>query len=67
MGGQTHVCPPLPVPMAIIAKDTWDFFLLNQIGVEIILNAVLQTANSRWEMLVHKVYVFAFHDLRYSL
>lgn len=43
--GQQWAASP-PIPMAIIAKDTWDVVLLNQIGPRIILNAVLQTANS---------------------
>lgn len=46
MGGANMVASPPLVPMAIIAKDTWDFFLLNQIDLRNILNVVLQTANS---------------------
>lgn len=44
--GQRQVASPLAVPIEIIAKDAWDFFLLNQIGLGIILSVVLQTANS---------------------
>jgi len=44
--GQRQVASPLAVPMEIIAKDAWDFFLLNQIGLGIILSVAFQTANS---------------------
>lgn len=37
--GQRQVASPLAVPMAITAKDTWEFFLLNQIDLGIILSA----------------------------
>lgn len=36
--------------MAIFTKDTWDFFLLNQIELRNIFNVVLQTANNNREV-----------------
>lgn len=49
--------------MAIIAKDTWDFFLLSQTGFRITLYAVFLAANSNWEKLVYEMYLFAFNGL----
>lgn len=35
-----------PLPMAVIAKDTWDLSLLNQIDLGIILTAMFQIISS---------------------
>lgn len=48
----------------IIAKNAWGSFLLNQIGLGTILNAVFQAANSSREELDYEMHLLILHNLK---